>query len=412
MMRLLHMVALGIFFENYDIGLVNAALPEIAVSLGMSTSETGYYLGAIRLGGFGTLLLVPFADRFGRRRIFLLALIGMSTGTFLTSFAQTPLQFVALQWVTRAFMLTGAALSVVILVEEFPAEHRGAALGMLSVLGGLGYGIGALVYAAVDVLPFGWRSLYAIGVLPLALLPFFRRTLRETRRYEMHRSRRGPEEDGVFAAFGRQLRDFLRASPSRAAAVAGAGLFASMGSIAVFQYTNYFIREAHGWAPGQYSLLVLGGGLIGLFGNVIGGRGSDRLGCRVVGFVGLALAPLFAAAFFQGPAGTLVFAWGFYVLCMAAGDVVVRAFAAELFPTHQRGTSGGVLIAVQTVGFSAGLFVVGLGTETFADLAGIVSLVALASIAAGICVLFLPETSRRSLESISGEPEAAIGPDS
>jgi MFS family permease len=378
----------------------------------MSISDTGYYLGAIRLGGIGTLFLVPFADRIGRRRVFLLALLGMSVGTFATAFAQTPAQFVAIQWVTRAFMLTGGALSVVILVEEFPAEHRGAALGMLAVLGGLGYGIGALVYAAVDILPFGWRFLYVVGVLPLAFLPFFRRALRETRRYEEHRARQGPEARGAFAAFGQQLRDFLRANPRRAAAVAGAGLFASMGSIAVFQYTNLFVRDIHHWAAGQYTLLVLGGGMIGMFGNVIGGRGSDRFGRRAVGFVGLALAPVFAAAFFLGPEETLVFAWGLYVLCMAAGDVVVRAFAAELFPTHHRGTSSGVLIAVQTVGFSAGLFVVGLGTGTFgAELAIMVSLVAVASIAAGICLLFLPETSRRSLESISGEPpEEAVGP--
>ena len=58
-LRVLRLVALGIFFENYDIGLVNSALPEIAASLGMATGETGYYLGAIRLGGFGTLTSYP-----------------------------------------------------------------------------------------------------------------------------------------------------------------------------------------------------------------------------------------------------------------------------------------------------------------------------------------------------------------
>ena len=112
--RVLRLVALGMVFENYDIGLVNSALPQIADDLAISTQDTGFFLGAIRLGGFLTILMVPFADRLGRRRVFLASLIGMSLGTFATAFVQTPEQFVAVQLITRAFMLAGAALAVVI----------------------------------------------------------------------------------------------------------------------------------------------------------------------------------------------------------------------------------------------------------------------------------------------------------
>ena len=50
-----------------------------------------------------------------------------------------------------------------------------------------------------------------------------------------------------------------------------------MGGIAFFQYTSWFVRNVHGWAPGHYSLLVLGGGLIGVLGNVVGGRGLSLI---------------------------------------------------------------------------------------------------------------------------------------
>ncbi len=402
-LRVLRLVALGMVFENYDIGLINSALPQIAAGLGMEADETGFYTGAIRLGGLGALFLIPFADRAGRRRMFLLSLFGMSVGTCATGFSQTPLQFVALQIMTRAFMLTGATLAVVILVEEFPADQRGSAIGMLGVLGGVGYGLGVGLYAAIEALPYGWRALYALGAAPLALLPFFRRALRETHRFERHAAERLGDERGL-RAWAKPLVELVRTHPRRAAVVGLAGLFGSMGSIAVFQYTSYFVQVEHGWAPGEYSLLVVGGGLIGLFGNVVGGRGSDRSGRRLIGFCGLAFAPLFAVLFFNGPAAFLVVCWGLYIFCMAAGDVVVRALAAELFPTSHRGTAGGLMIAVQAFGFSGGLFVVGLATESFADLARVVSWVSGASVLAGVCVLFLPETHRRELEAISGEP--------
>lgn len=404
-LRILQLVALGIVFENYDIGLVNSALPQIADSLAMSTSETGYYLSLVRLGGLAALLLIPFADRVGRRRIFLAALLGMSAGTLLTAFSQTAEQFVFLQVVTRAFMLTGATLAVVILVEEFPAGQRGSAVGLLSILGGLGYGLGAGLYAAVELLPFGWRFLYVLGGLPLLLLPFFRRSLRETRRFEEHaRTRKEAPFAGLVRSWSEPVLDLVRTHPRRAAAVAAASFFGSMSSIAFFQYTSFFVVRAHGWAPGEYSLLVLGGGLIGMLGTLVGGRGSDRFGRRRVGFLGLAAAPLFAFLFYAGPSGVgLVPAWGLYVLCMASGDVIIRAFAAELFPTSQRGASGGVLIAVQALGFAAGLAVVGTLAEDLARLGPAVAGVSAVSWLAAVSLLFLPETHRLELEDISVE---------
>ena len=87
---------------------------------------------------------------------------------------------------------------------------------------------------------------------------------------------------------------------------------------------------------------------------------------------------------------------------MAAGDVVLRAFAAELFPTAQRGTSSGWLILVQTLGWSSGLFLVGFWTSDLGELALAVSLTSLAAWLAGGALLLLPETGARELESISG----------
>jgi MFS family permease len=404
-LSVLRLVALGMVFENYDVGLVNAALKQISVSIDMSTSDTGFVMAGVRLGGLGVLLLVPLADVIGRRQMFLTALIGMSLGTFLTGFAQTQEQFMLLQMITRAFMLTGAALSVVILVEEFPADQRGSALGLMAVLGGMGYGLGAAMYSAVDSLPYGWRSLYALGILPLAVLPFFRRTLRETRRFTAHAASTQQRKISL-AAWLEPLTALANTHPRRLITVGLAGFFGAMGSIAVFQYTSFFVQESHGWSPGQYSLLVLGGGFIGMFGNVIGGRGSDRFGRRKVGFVALATAPIFAVLFFNGPSEVLILSWGLYVLCMSAADVVIRAQSTELFPTAQRGSSGGALIAVQSIGFVCGLVIFGFGTDSSGSLSSVVSWVSLSSVGAAFCLLFLPETNQLELEDISGEAAA------
>jgi MFS family permease len=398
-LQVLGLVSIGLFFENYDIGLVNAALPQIAAELEIPTGETGYYLSAIRLGGIGTFLILPFADLAGRRRLFLGALLGMSLGTMATAVSQTSLQFAAAQMLTRAFLLTASAVGVVILVEELPAQRRGAGLSMLAVLGGLGFGLASGLYAAVDRLPFGWRALYAIGFAPVLLLPFLRRSLRETARFERHRRGRG-EVKLALQSWLAPIRALRRTHPRRVAAVGLAGLLGAMGGIAFFQYTSYFVQAVHGWSPGQFTLLVIGGGLIGVCGNFVGGRGSDRFGRRRVGFWCLLFVPAFVALFYQGPALLLPITWGLAVLCNSAGDLVIRALSAELFDTSHRGTAAGWLMLVQTLGWTGGLLGVGLATDTLQDLRNAVSWMALASLVAAFCLLLVPETRQRELESI------------
>src|SRR5581483_7096753 len=117
LVRLLGLVALALFFEQYDQSMLTSALKYIATDLGMTESELGGYLGLIRLGALPAFLVVPFADRIGRRRVFLLSVLGISVGTCLTAFTRTAAEFVAAQMATRTFVLTGAAAAFVIVTE-------------------------------------------------------------------------------------------------------------------------------------------------------------------------------------------------------------------------------------------------------------------------------------------------------
>jgi predicted MFS family arabinose efflux permease len=180
------------------------------------------------------------------------------------------------------------------------------------------------------------------------------------------------------------------------------GLFA-LGEASVFQFSGYFTLSVHGWSPGQFSLMFIFGGAVGIIGNVIAGRLGDHLGRRAVGFVFLSLFPLFAWLFYNGPGWSLPIAWALFIFCTTAGGVIIRAFSTELFPTSHRGTAAAWLSLVQTLGWAAGLALVGLGTREPGDMARMTSLVSLAVLAAAVALLRLPETRGQELEAISGE---------
>src|SRR4030095_9026454 len=100
-LRVLGFVALAMFFESYDLGMFGNALPQIAATFGLDKAAQGEFTAWTRFGALPAFLLLPLADRLGRRVILLLAIAGMAIGSFATALAQSPAQFVAAQLATR-----------------------------------------------------------------------------------------------------------------------------------------------------------------------------------------------------------------------------------------------------------------------------------------------------------------------
>lgn len=398
LLTLLGLVSLAIFFEQYDASMLTAALKHIAFDLEIGEDRLGPFLAMIRLGALPALFLVPFADRFGRRRIFLASVVGFSIGTMASGFAQDAYQFVALQMVTRIFMTVGTAVAVVIIAEEYPALHRGWAIGMMGALSAAGQGLGAGLAAFIEVLPFGWRLLYGIGIAPLLLLPGLRRNLVETDRFRQHMV----DVAGESAPWYGPLRALMIEFPKRTILLGLVGFLFAVGELPVFQFSSYFVQTRHGWSTGQYSLMFILGGTVGILGNIIAGNLGDRIGRRWVGCVFLGLFPLFAGVFYHGPSWMLPIAWSLFIFCSTAGGVTVRAMSGELFPTSYRSTAAAWLSFTITLGWAVGLWTIGMQpAEESADIATQISTIAATVLLAGVLLLFVPETAGRELEAIS-----------
>src|SRR6185437_14841793 len=88
----------------------------------------------------------------------------------------------------RAFSGAEATISLVILAEEIDAAARGWAIGLHGALAITGYGLAAIVFGFITVVPYGWRGLYALAVFPLVLIIPLRRILPESRRFESEAS--------------------------------------------------------------------------------------------------------------------------------------------------------------------------------------------------------------------------------
>ena len=397
--KLLGALAFAIYFENFDQALLTQAIKQIAADFGVAEQQLGAMLGWVRLGAVPAFLLVPFADRIGRRRLFLVSVLGMSFFTTAAGLSFDAIVFVGCQMFARMFMVTAAATAFVIISEELAASQRGWGIGILGAVGAFGVGLAAALFAAIEILPWGWRTMYALGILPVLLFPWLRRRVTETARFTRHQSTQA--QVGLMAGWFRPLANLLREQPARAAAIALIGFAQTASVAAVYNFSAYFVQVAHGWEPRHYALLLGVAGVGGVLGHPFAGRMADRRGRRTVGVALLTLFPLLALLFYRGPEWLVPVAWVPMIFTLTGGETIIRALATELFPTSLRGTASGWLQMTSTLGAAAGLFGVTLATPEGGSAIPAVQGIALCAWIAALVIWFLPETGGRELEEIS-----------
>jgi MFS family permease len=398
-LSLLSGLAFALFFEFFDQGLLTQATKQIAADFALAERDIGRTVGLVRLGAIPAFFLLPFADRIGRRRLFLLSVMGFSVGTLCAGVSTSIELFIGFQMLGRMFMVTASATAFVIAAEEMAAQHRGWAIGLLGAVGGTGFFGAALLFAFVDVLPWGWRTMYAFGVVPLLLLPWLSRRVPETRRFTLALGDQDPLAAAV--GWGRPLAELLQTLPLRTLGVGTVGFAQSVAAAAAFSFSSYFVQERHGWKPSDYTLMLGIGGAIGVLGFTLAGRVGDRRGRRAVGMTLLLLLWPMVAAYYHVPSWLVPVAFVPMIFCLSGSETIIRALAVELFPTAVRGTASGWYQLCSTLGAGTGLIATTLLTPEGGSAIPAVQMLAGCAWLAAFVVWLLPETSGRELEEIS-----------
>jgi putative MFS transporter len=403
--RFILLVGVAALFAGYDLNIFGLALPQIQASLHIPENEAGLTVSYFRIATFGAILLAASADIIGRRRLLLFTIFGQAIGTLATAFVQNYPQFVEIQVAARVFGYAEEMLCYVIFAEEVAAKARGWASGTLSAMDFLGAGVATIVFMAVNILPYGWRSIYVIGAVPLFLVGFMRRRLPETKRFEA-REKEVRKLSSQFSTTIDMLRRLVAEYPGRVItiliAVAAFGFAVAPATVLESKY----LQQALHYKPYQVSMLLIPGGLLGLGLSIITGRLSDRIGRKRVVFTTGCLTGIGFAVLYSGVTGWIVpVVWMASFYGFFATDTLLAGFAMEIVPTAYRSTVSGIRYTVEILAGAVSLWLEGHFYDYF-HAHGPAIAVCLATIPITlIAILFLPEPAGRTLEEIS--PEAA-----
>ncbi len=404
--NVLGLIAVVTIFEQYDLALFSLALKQIQAALSIPEYKLGQLGAFVRLGALPAFILSVVADRVGRRQVLLFTIVAYTLLTGATAFSPNVSTFVVLQFLSRTFAVAEVLLAYVVVTEEIDPDSRGWGIGALAALGACGNGLALILFAFVGILPTGWRALYLVGLAPLSLVAWLRRSMPETGRFEDHRAHWAPQtllRDSLLP-----ILNLVKMYPGRFAAIASVIFLLNFAENAAGFFGPKYLQEAHGWSPWHYSILGYFGGFVGVFGSAYAGRLSDRKGRRPVAVFFLAMHPLIVIAFYQGFSWLLPPLWIAMVFFGIAGAVVIGTFGNELFPTSYRSTASGARMVLGTIGGVCGLWAESLlYLMTGSHWNAICFLVLFALLPPVIVAVFFPETSGRSLEDIAPEAPAA-----
>jgi len=331
--RALIVIAIAQLMVVLDASIVNIALPAMQQDLGMTDANRQWVITAYTLA-FGGLLLLGgrIADYQGRKRMFIVGLIGFAAASFLGGLSTTQGMLFgarALQGVFAA-LLAPAALSL-ISVTFTESKERARAFGVFGAISGGGAAIGLVAGGLLtEYASWHWTLLVNTPVAIIAVLlaiPFVRES---------------------------------RATGNTSYDIPGA-ITATLGLVSVV----YGITKAgsEGWGATS-TLTFLGIGVVLLIIFIViesktshpllplriltnRNRGGAYLASFFIG-VGLFAMFLFLTFFFQGVLGYSPLKSGLLFLPFSAGVVVSAGIASQLMPRvgPRWVTTGGFALAV------------------------------------------------------------------
>ena len=399
--RLFALLTIATFFEGFDTRLVALVQPVIGREFGASREALGQAVGLSSLGMVFAFFVIHWADRIGRRPVFLAALAGYAFLTLATAFAPSLFAFTALQFFARMAMVVELGLAYLILSEEMPPEIRGRVNGVFGGCVAIGASIPDALLHPLNQLGIGWRGLFLIGAVPLLLFPFYYRHLAETSAFLARKAAAGSAPRSSLAGELELLRVLLSSAyRGRLAAITALWVLVSFWSgSALYSFTLYVFEE-RGWHPEDLVLLPLGTIPCGLFGYSLAGFAMDRIGRRGAASLYFFLAAAATVVCYQASGGGTILAGYFALLGLGGVWAIVTTWTAELFPTELRATASGFANnLVGRFGLVFGPIVTGLLGGALASTANAVSWLALVPLLGIPIAWMLPETNAIALST-------------
>lgn len=378
--RITLVLGLGWMLDAFEVNIVGGVLGVLQKLWQLTAEQASLMVSAWLVGIMvGALLFGYLADRFGRRRLFIVTLLIYSTFTVVSALSPGYGAFLVFRFLTAVGV--GAEYSAVnaAISELIPARYRGRAAAAVMNFWPLGSIVaGLLTLYFVNALPaaVGWRVAFALGAIIALFSIWARRALPESPRWLAGRGQRD-----AAAAIAREIAggtsDFSGRTGVNPSLSRGTSFLAELTLLVRHDFGRLALgclldfSEAAGYY-GLFTLLPLVvlphlhvadeavpwffviGNVGAAAGGAIAALMLDKVGRKatVTGFYLLAATSMLAMAqaTVTGSAAVVMVVFTLANFCATGSWIAAYPTFSELFPTHRRATGIGFSVAFGRIG--------------------------------------------------------------
>lgn len=175
--KLMRVLMFTLIISVMNASMFNVALPVIRAEFDLTPSQVSWMItGYMIVYAIGSVTFGKLADKYRLKDLLTYGLIAFALGSVIGLSATEYWMVIA----GRLFQAAGAsvipATAMIVPVRYFSPEKRGRALGTTAVGLSLGAALGPIVSGVVSGLA-NWRFLFALSILAIVVLPFYRKYL-------------------------------------------------------------------------------------------------------------------------------------------------------------------------------------------------------------------------------------------
>jgi predicted MFS family arabinose efflux permease len=313
---------------------------ELMVSLTVSAPILAVALAAPFLG--------LLADAVGRRRVIVIAMLGLAIATALTATAANLSYLILWRFLQGLFVPGILASSMAYISEESPGRYVGATMSIY-LTGGIVGGFTGRFAAGLISHHWGWRVPFVVlGAVTLAVAPAIWRLLPRPTKFVRQNSA---------AASLRSITMHLRNSQLLATYAVGFSVLFCM--VAAFTYVNFYLADKPFYLGPAALGMIFAVYLVGAAVTPVAGTILDRIGYRLalMGAAGIVAIGMLLTLAHYVPliiSGLAIAASGVFICQAAASSNVGKAASSA------RSSAAGLYVALYYVGGCAGSIFPGL----------------------------------------------------
>jgi MFS family permease len=392
--------------------VIGVIMPRIKEDLKFDDFHVGLIVAITGLTwAFGTLVFAAIGDRYGRRPVIAICTILSGVFSWITAFATSVSQLMAVRGFLGLFEGGPYPLSMGTISEEAPPHRRALNAGLVTgsfML--IGICIGSQVAGWLVDKYHSWRPVFYIVSIPavlvgILLLIFMREppSVAET----IRKRKAGQQVEKSKDANHGSIREAFR---YKNVLISSINSIPVMGWLYIFTaFSAIFLEKVHGFSMLQIGFIISASGLGGFIGEFTMGSVSDMIGRKKTLIIDALLCSAAGIAVALSPVGTSPFLFGafFFLFGLFGGGMYpmyLSTLPAESVPPRISGTAVAIPTAIgETLGAALMPSIAGFLSDRVSPFAPI-WMAALAGIFIAIISIFYVETAPKAVAKMKQKP--------